>query len=170
MIATAQKSVLSQAEHTITTTNGNGTSSPIHILKNPLLYTMTCDVLLEKTDVSYIARPLLWPYEVVMADTREAALEKARHVIHKHLSQSEVVSLSIETESEHATEQASDPVKHPMAKFSGMFAEDDPYLDMVQEEIERYRDELDQELGAGKYMEIADDSLEDNHKAEKPTE
>lgn len=174
MIPTAQESGLSQAEHTIASTNGNGTSPPINILKHPLLYSMTCDVLLEKTDVAYLARPLLWPYEIVMADTREEALEKARHIIHKHLSQSEVVSLSIETKSQHTIEDIPDSYEHPAAKFSGMFPEDDPYLDMVQEEIERYRDELDRELGAGKYMENDDDSLEnlaeDNHEVQQVIE
>jgi len=91
-----------------------------------------------------------------MADIQEAALEKARHVIRKHLSQSEIVSLSVEPEPQPIAPQVSEPTKHPLAKFSGMFAEEDPYWHIVQEEIERYCDELDRELGAGKYMKFDD--------------
>jgi len=123
---------------------------------------MTYDILLEKTDVAYLARPLFWPHEVVMATTREAALEKARHVIRKHLSQSEIVSLSVEYEPQSIAQPVSEHAKHPLAKFSGMFAEEDPYWDIVQEEIKRYRDELDRELGAGEYMEIDEASQADS--------
>ena len=152
MIATQteQDAQASQMSRVATPTRSALTTA--NALPHPFLHAMTYDVLLGKTDAVYLVRPLFWTHEVVIADTREAALEKARHVIRKHLFQSEIVSLSVESEPQPIAPQVSEPAKHPLAKFSGMFAEEDPYWDIVQEEIERYRDELDRALGAGKYM------------------
>lgn len=59
----------------------------------PSLY----DVLVEKTETTYVARALFWPHEEIIAETREAVLTKALAVIQKHLSQSEIVTLSVDT-------------------------------------------------------------------------
>ena len=142
--------------------HGNGDS----ITQHQLLSSLTYDVLVEKSESRYVARALFWPQDVVIADTREEALTQAREVILKHLAQSELVSLSIEPgsigtqqsilngfpiETTHNSEEGR-ASKNPLSKFFGMYKEHQEDLEEFQAEMARYRDELDKELGVGKYM------------------
>lgn len=66
--------------------------------------------------------------------TREIALENVRELLTTRLSQSEVVTLKID----------SPQPKHPWKQFAGMF-QNDPQFEEMQADIQVYRQEIDRE-------------------------
>lgn len=99
---------------------------------------MNYDIFLEKVeDRSYAAHILAWPDQPpIKAATREEALAQARVTIMQNLAKGEVVRLEIKPEE----------LDHPWLQFAGTWA-NDPGIQEFRDEIERYRRELDAELG-----------------------
>ena len=142
------------------------------------------DVMVEKQDSAYIARVLFWPQEVIIAQTRADALAQAQAVILKHLSRSEFVTISIDPQAivdrpaevtneqlEEENVDAGDALtgsNHPWAPFAGMYKDHPEDFEEFQAEIARYRDEIDREMGMGKYMDEADDEIKELPKLPQP--
>jgi len=154
---------------TIHSQNG---AEPVNGAHCPSLLPQTVyDVMLEKQDSFYTARVLFWPHEIITAQTREEALNRARAAILRHLSQAEFVTISIDPEviadvqaeyavdeietTENRASELIDP-NHPWAPFAGMYKDYPEELAEMRAEIARYRDEIDREEGMGKYMDDAD--------------
>jgi hypothetical protein len=90
-------------------------------------------VLLEHP-TDYVATVMQFPDCQAHGATREEALEKVQQLLHDRLRQAEIVSVAIES-----------PSEHPWMKFSGIF-KDDPDFDQWVTEIATDRRELDAEM------------------------
>jgi predicted RNase H-like HicB family nuclease len=66
--------------------------------------------------------------------TREIALQNVRELLTTRLSQSEIVTLTID----------SPQAEHPWMQFAGMF-QNDPQFEEMQADIQVYRQEIDRE-------------------------
>jgi predicted RNase H-like HicB family nuclease len=66
--------------------------------------------------------------------TREIALQNVRELLTTRLSQSEIVTLTID----------SPQTEHPWMQFAGMF-QNDPQFEEMQADIQVYRQEIDRE-------------------------
>ena len=85
----------------------------------------------------FTAEVLGVPNCVVEGTTKEEALANAKAALTERIAQGEFVTIEVETPAH---------LHNPLLKHAGRF-KDDPTYDAVLAEIEKYRRELDAELG-----------------------
>ena len=97
---------------------------------------MRYNAIVEDTNSDgYTATVLGWPSCTATGATRDEALDQLRQVIQARLSRVEIVPIEVDV-SENG---------HPLARFAGMF-KDDELFDQFVEDIAAYRREVDAEM------------------------
>lgn len=104
----------------------------------PQSSTFTLHILLERTETGKaIASVLELPNCRVEALTDKQAIESLKKMVATHLEKIEVIPIEFEIPQSQHTEK-------PWMKFAGVF-KDDPDFNTVQQYIQDYRQELDEE-------------------------
>lgn len=91
--------------------------------------------VVEQQEGQFLATVLGWPDISVVGNSRQEVIESLNQLVQERLDQAEIVPLALKV--------TKSPGENPWLKFAGRFANDEQFKQVI-DEVETYRQELDQ--------------------------